>query len=104
MKRDGVWRPRVWFAAKHSGGAGAPSGATTSPCQELADDLGSHRPLTGKQGPAPDKRRCWRAEKRPRAARYEPYGLRFSARHPLVLRGQTKQSPGAQPRRGKETA
>ena len=27
--------------AGHPGGAGAPSGATRSPCQELADDLGS---------------------------------------------------------------
>ena len=50
---------------------------------------------SGKQGPAPDKRRCWRAERRPRAARHEPYGLRFSARHPLKLR-----APSA--RRGEE--
>ena len=30
--------PRVWFAARHSGGAGAPPGPNTGPCQELADD------------------------------------------------------------------
>src|SRR5665647_2011232 len=30
-------RPRAWFAATHSGGAGAPPGDTTIPCQELAD-------------------------------------------------------------------
>jgi hypothetical protein len=47
---------------RHSGGIGAPPGATTSPCQELADDLGFALPafglverdaLTGKRGPMP---------------------------------------------------
>ena len=29
--------PAGFVATKHSGGTGAPSGATTSPCQELAE-------------------------------------------------------------------
>jgi len=36
--RDGARRPRVFLAIRHSGGAGAPPGSTTRPCQELADD------------------------------------------------------------------
>jgi hypothetical protein len=32
----------------------------------------------------------WRAERRLRAARHEPYGLRFSARHPLKLRAPNR--------------
>jgi len=96
VKRDGARRLRAIFAGSHPGGAGAPSGTTTSPCQELADDLGSYRPLTGKQGPALDERRNWRAERRPRVFGREPKGLRFSARHPLKAR--------APARRGKETA
>ena len=48
---------------EHSGGAGAPPGSTTRPCQELADDLGVPLPasgllerdaLTGKRGPVPN--------------------------------------------------
>ncbi len=39
-RRDGVRRPAGFVATKHSGGTGAPPGTTTSPCQELADDLG----------------------------------------------------------------
>ena len=30
-------RPRAWFAATHSGGAGAPPGGTRTPREELAD-------------------------------------------------------------------
>ncbi len=45
-RRDGVRRPAGFVATKHSGGTGAPPGTTTSPCQELADDLISRdRPL-----------------------------------------------------------
>ena len=42
-RREAGWgaAPAGDFAAKHPGGAGAPSGTTRSPCQELADDLGS---------------------------------------------------------------
>jgi hypothetical protein len=47
VRRDGVRRLRVWFAAKHSGGAGAPPGTITSPCLEQADDLGVARPASG---------------------------------------------------------
>jgi hypothetical protein len=32
-----VRRPRVWFAATHSGDGGAPPGGTMASCQELAD-------------------------------------------------------------------
>jgi len=38
VRRDGVRRPRVGFADRHPGGAGAPPVPTTRPCQELADD------------------------------------------------------------------
>ena len=47
MRRGEVRRLRVWFAAKHSGGAGAPPGTTKSPCQELADDLDVALPAFG---------------------------------------------------------
>ncbi len=66
MRRGEVRRLRVWFAAKHSGGAGAPPGTTKSPCQELADDLDvalsafglfERDVLTGKRGPALSNRR-----------------------------------------------
>jgi hypothetical protein len=33
--------PAGLVATRHSGGGGAPSGTTKSPCQELADDLRS---------------------------------------------------------------
>ena len=36
-RRDGVRRPADLHARRHSGGVGAPPGATRSPCQELAD-------------------------------------------------------------------
>ncbi len=40
-RRDGVRRPAGSCTQHgHSGGTGAPPGTTTSPCQELADDLG----------------------------------------------------------------
>jgi hypothetical protein len=32
-------RPRAWFAATHSGGAGAPLGGTRTPREELADGV-----------------------------------------------------------------
>src|SRR5581483_7469877 len=43
-RRDGVRRPAGFVATRHSGGTGAPPGTTTSPCQELADDLISRDP------------------------------------------------------------
>ena len=45
----GRWqrRLRASFATRHSGGAGAPPGITTNPCQELADDLGVALPASG---------------------------------------------------------
>jgi hypothetical protein len=54
----------------------------TSPCQELADDLGwlRHRAhawssmtaLIGKRGPMLDRRRDWRAERRPPCPATDP--------------------------------
>ncbi len=96
--RDGVRRPAGSCTRhEHSGGTGAPPGTTTSPCQELADDLGvalnTQRPNL-KRGPVFAKspqnehaltsaravadsfdalsrfallERMWRAERRPRA-------------------------------------
>jgi hypothetical protein len=46
--RDGARRPRVEFAARHSGGIGAPPGSTTRPCQELADDLSALKQAEGR--------------------------------------------------------
>ena len=51
--------------SRHSGGAGAPSGTTTGPCQELADDrsiatVGESGARSAEQTPP------WRAERRPR--------------------------------------
>jgi hypothetical protein len=37
---DGMRRPRAGFADRPPGGAGAPPGVTTDPCEELADDPG----------------------------------------------------------------
>jgi len=42
-----VRRPRVGFADRYSGGAGAPPVPTTRPCQELADDLSIALPPLG---------------------------------------------------------
>ena len=49
---DGVRRPRVSLALKHSGGAGAPPGTTRSPRQELARRSRTGRPGL-KRGPLP---------------------------------------------------
>jgi hypothetical protein len=109
-KRDGVRRPRVWFAARHSGGVGAPSGATKSPCQELADVLTlRYRPpayLSAASNPESRARRrtdvankhardascvtrMWRAERRQRA-------LARSANHTdCAFRRATPQNPDA---------
>ncbi len=85
--------------ASHSGGIGAPPGTTKSPCQELADDGGAfeRRWKTGKRGPMSNKRCDWRAERRPpRSARIaDTTGLRFSARHPLIIDEGITQSPDA---------
>ena len=39
FERSGMRRLRASFASSHSGGAGAPPGVTTDPCQELADRM-----------------------------------------------------------------
>jgi hypothetical protein len=49
--------PAGLVATRHSGGIGAPSGATRSPCQELADgSVGAFdaRRTGRKQGPLPE--------------------------------------------------
>ena len=77
--------PAGLVATRHSGGSGAPSGTTRSPCQELADgSVGAFdaRRTGRKQGPLPETS----AIGAPRGARV-PQGtshriLRLSARHP----------------------
>jgi len=51
VRRDEARRPRVWFATRHPGGAGAPPGSTTRPCQELADDRQVSDPRVSTLGP-----------------------------------------------------
>ena len=86
-----VRRPRAIFAGSHPGGAGAPPGSTTRPCQELADIWMGAIGLwpiergvqSGKRGPAPNEHRDWRAERRPPLPSGSgTIGLRLSARHP----------------------
>jgi len=54
--RDGVRRLRGLYATSHSGGVGAPTGATTSPRQELAGRSRTDSPGL-KRGPVPKRRR-----------------------------------------------
>jgi hypothetical protein len=86
VRRGEARRPRVWFAARHPGSAGAPPGSTTRPRQELADDRQVYDPrvqtqapnvtltsvrcrgsgaLTAKARPDADKSPLWRADRRP---------------------------------------
>jgi hypothetical protein len=46
-------RLRAGLVTPHSGGAGAPPGVTTDPCQELADAMRSFRRMEAKRGPVP---------------------------------------------------
>ena len=77
--------PAGLVATRHSGGIGAPPGATRSPCQELAD--GSVGALA-RDGPDESRARCrkrrdWRAAKAPACRKARAIRiLRFSARHP----------------------
>jgi len=51
--------------SRHSGGAGAPPGGTRASCQELLTTEALR--LSAKARPGdPQKRRSWRAERRPR--------------------------------------
>jgi hypothetical protein len=70
----------------HSGGAGAPPGTNTRPCQELADIRGILLMPDKKRGPALDKRCCGA----PRGARRGPVE---GSRTPLVLRLSARHSP-----------
>src|SRR6476646_3462814 len=82
--------PAGLVATRHSGGIGAPSGATRSPCQELADgSVGAFaaRRTGRKQGPVPENvvigaPRGARAILRSRATRFALFG----APSPLILR------------------
>jgi hypothetical protein len=63
-----VRRLRAWFAATHSGGAGAPPGTTMSPREELADDPGWNtrtkaRPGAGRRTPLMERRKATRSRK-----------------------------------------
>jgi hypothetical protein len=69
-ERDEARRPRASFAVKRSGGSGAPPGATTSPCQELAETCSCAIALcvtrrAKKSGVRCRRRRDWRAARRP---------------------------------------
>ena len=59
IERSEVRRLRASFASLHPGGAGAPPGTITSPCQELADAMRSFRRMEAKRGPAPEGERRW---------------------------------------------
>ena len=109
--------PAGLVATRHSGGIGAPSGATRSPCQELADgSVGAFdaRRTGRKQGPMPENvakehalagavsriflmryRFATRGERVPQGTSHKDFAL-FGAPSPLTLR--------ARKRRGKETA
>src|SRR6185312_1122085 len=101
-----------------SGGIGAPSGATRSPCQELAD--GSVGEIRLRDGPDESRARCRKtlAIGAPRGARvpqgtsHKDFAL-FGAPSPLILRraeGPSRRievnflTPRAHQRRGKEPA
>jgi hypothetical protein len=103
--------PAGRVATLHPGGAGAPPGTTTGPCQELADCPATDPPVaesgarcvtqkTPRRKHALRRSRecaffgalslrylsaCWRAERRPPypATDTDTKGLRFSARRPL---------------------
>ena len=71
-ERSGMRRLRVWFAATHSGGAGAPPGVTRDPCQELAD-----RMWRARENSSP--RQCILREARPGADKTPPMVRREAA-------------------------
>ena len=85
--------PAGLVATRHSGGIGAPSGTTRSPCQELAEGSADAfaRADRTKAGPVAGDVRDWRAERRPPRSQKGSWtliGLRFSARHPPQSRGE----------------
>ena len=104
---------------RHPGGAGAPPGSTTRPCQELADDRevyskrdpslsrgeririkrrdGPAGHLRRKRGPAPLNHRDWRAERRPRVlprTRHHRFAL-FGAPSPSTRGGPKARLEGS---------
>ena len=91
--------PAGLVATRHSGGSGAPSGTTRSPCQELADvsRRKSFPTLELKQGPVPENAVIGAPEgaRVPQGTSHKDFAL-FGAPSPLKLRTRT--------RRGKESA
>src|ERR1044071_9583049 len=82
--------PAGLVATRHSGGIGAPSGATRSPCQELADGSVGAIPCATdptKAGPGAGKPCDWRGARGPRDPSIASYKIcAFRRAIPLILR------------------
>src|SRR6185312_14139623 len=110
--------PAGLLARRHSGGIGAPSGATRSPCQELADgSVGAIRCVTDRTKAGPDAATAVigapEGARVPQGTSHKDFAL-FGAPSPLILsraedpvskdRGKFHLKTGRPKRRGKEPA